>query len=214
MTDTKIAIAVGLLVLVSIGGVFTFQGLSKDEPSAGSVREAVVRADSHHLSTAEDGKVTLVEFLDFECEACGAAYPLVEQLREKYEGRVTFVARYFPVPSHRNAENAAHAVEAAARQGEFEEMYQRMFETQREWGEARETKLDVFVGFAEDLGLDMDQFMRDFNDPRTIERITADKDAALQLGVQGTPTLFINEQLVQLESLDQLKADIEAALAA
>jgi protein-disulfide isomerase len=105
-------------------------------------------------------------------------------------------------------------VEAAAKQGELEAMYKRMLETQREWGEARESKFEVFVGFAEDLDLDMEQFMNDFNDPETAARITADKEAGLQLGVRGTPTLFINEQMVQLESLDQLRAEFDAALAA
>ena len=174
----------------------------------------MVTESMHRLSTAEDGKVTLVEFLDFECEACGALYPHLEQLREEYEGRVTFAIRYFPNDGHFNAMIAAQAVEAASKQGKLEAMYKRMFETQKEWGEARESKLEVFVGFAKDLGLDMDQFMRDLNSPQTIERITADKEAALQLGVQGTPTLFINEQMMQLESLEQLKTDIEAALAA
>ena len=183
-------------------------------PEASETAPPVVTADMHKLSTAEDGKVTLVEFLDFECESCGALYPHLEQLREEYEGRVTFAIRYFPNDGHANAMIAAQAVEAASKQGKLVEMYQRMFETQREWGEARESKREVFVGFAEDLGLDMDQFMRDIDDPQTVERITADKDAGLQLGVRGTPTLFINEQMIQLQSLEQLKADIEAALAA
>src|ERR1700754_1769165 len=73
--------------------------------------DVLVRPDSHRLSTATDGKVTFVEFLDFECEACRAAFPAVEQLRQEYQGRVTFVLRYFPIPSHSNAENAALAVE-------------------------------------------------------------------------------------------------------
>ena len=127
---------------------------------------------------------------------------------------VTFAIRYFPNDGHFNAMIAAQAVEAASKQGKLVEMYQRMFETQREWGEARESKRDVFVGFAKDLGLDMDRFERDLDDPATVERITSDKAVGLALGVTGTPTIFINEQMLQLESLEQLKADIEGALAA
>lgn len=174
----------------------------------------VMTADTHKLSTAADGKVTLVEFLDFECEACGALYPALEQLRERYDGRVTFAIRYFPNDGHFNAMLAAQVVEAAAQQGKVEEMYKRMFETQKEWGEAQETKRELFFGFAEELGLDMEQFERDVDDPATVARIQADKEAGLALGVQGTPTLFLNDELLQLESLDQLQADIEAALAA
>ncbi|WP_342771407.1 DsbA family protein [Georgenia muralis] len=127
-------IAVALaVVLVGRSGSDQTAGGKSDE----LVAAPVVRENSHRLSTASDGRVTLVEFLDFECEACGAAYPFVEQLREDYAGRVTFVARYFPIASHANAENAALAVEAAAQQGKFEAMYQRMYETQAEWGSSR-----------------------------------------------------------------------------
>ena len=77
---------------------------------------------------------SLVEFLDFECESCRAAYPVVEDLRTKYAGKVDFVVRYFPIPSHANAVNAAVAVEAAAQQGKFEDMYKRMYDTQTDVG--------------------------------------------------------------------------------
>lgn len=65
----------------------------------------------------------LVEFLDFECESCGALFPIVEQLRSDYAGEITYVVRYFPLPGHVNSMNAAVAAEAAAQQGEFEAMY-------------------------------------------------------------------------------------------
>ncbi len=174
----------------------------------------VVQPDTHKLSTASDGKVTLVEFLDFECESCGAVFPVLEELRKEYDGKVTFAIRYFPNDGHFNAMIAAQVVEAASKQGKLEAMYKRMFETQKEWGEARESKRDVFFGFAKELGLDMEQFERDVDDPATIARVQADKDAGLALGVGGTPTLFLNDQMLQLESLDAIVADIEAALAA
>lgn len=88
--------------------------------------------------------VTLVEFLDFACEAYGAAYPFIEQLREQYDGEVTFAVRYFPLPSHKNANNAAYAVESAARQGKFEQMYKRPYDTQIEWGASQDSKAALF----------------------------------------------------------------------
>ncbi|ALG08645.1 DsbA family protein [Kibdelosporangium phytohabitans] len=124
---TIVAVAVlvvGLLLLVNRPG----------DPIAARQRDGapaaeLVRPDSHRLSPAPDGKGTVVEFLDLECEACGAAFPGVEQLCAEYSGKVTFIVRYFPIPipipipSHRNAELAARAVEAAARQGKLEPMY-------------------------------------------------------------------------------------------
>lgn len=211
-----------VLALVAVVAVLaiTIDSSAEEEREAAATAEPteaappVVADNTHKLSVAEDGKVTLVEFLDFECESCGAIYPAIEDLRQRYEGRVTFAIRYFPNEGHFNAMIAAQAVEAAAEQGQLEAMYKRMFETQSEWGEARESKREVFVGFAEDLGLDMDQFLADLDAPATIERVTFDRDAGLALGVGGTPTIFINDRMVELSSLDQLVAEIDAALAA
>uniref|UniRef100_UPI003704D468 DsbA family protein n=1 Tax=Vibrio cidicii TaxID=1763883 RepID=UPI003704D468 len=113
-----IVIALAFIVVIVIVLVGRAQSASKQDAAP-----AVVRADSRILQKAQTDKVTVVEFLDFECEACGAAYPVVEQLREQYKDRVTFIARYFPIPSHKNAMNAAMAAEAAGRQGKFTEMY-------------------------------------------------------------------------------------------
>lgn len=176
-------------------------------------REILVRQDSHRLSDAPEGGVTFVEFLDFECEACRAAYPAVEQLRTEYADRVTFVARYFPITSHANAENAAVAVEAAAQQGRFEAMYQRMFETQTEWGEQQVSKADVFRGFATDLGLDMNSYDEAVADPATLERVRRDRADGEAAGVQGTPTFFLDGVRIRPESLDELRSQLDLALA-
>ena len=216
--NLKISIAVVLAVVVGAGVLIAASGSSDDggsstvatEPSAAP--QSTVRSDTRKLSTAKDGKVTLVEFLDFECESCGALYPAMEQLRIDYDGRVTFAIRYFPVPSHTNAQIAAQAVEAAAKQGKLVPMYQRMFETQSEWGESQDSKKDVFVGYARDMGLDMDQFMRDLEDPATVERVRSDQEDGEALGVQGTPTLFLNDELLEFSSIDELRAKIDEAL--
>src|SRR5690606_3415411 len=143
--------AVAAFVLV-IGGVVAIAAVNsaRDASAEGSV---VLREDDRRLQTAEDGTVTLVEFLDLECEACGALFPIVEQVREKYADKVTFAVRYFP--THANSEAAAAAAEAAGEQGKFEEMYTTMFENQQEWAEQQTSQDDVIRGYAEELGLDM-----------------------------------------------------------
>jgi protein-disulfide isomerase len=157
--------------------------------------------------------VTVVEFLDLECEACRAAFPGVERLRTEYGDRVTFVLRYFPIPSHQNAELAARAVEAAARQGQLEPMYQMMYETQPEWGEQTVSKRDMFVEFATRLGLDAQRFERDLDDPATIDRVLSDRADGMELGVEGTPTFFINDGMFEgASTYDALKAGIEREL--
>lgn len=180
-----------------------------------SVAEAAAiaaRPDSHRLSDAADGRVTFVEFLDFECEACGAYYPYIEQLRTEYSDRVTFVVRYFPIASHFNAERAARAVEAAAQQGRFEDMYQRMYQTQQSWAEQQVPMDETFRGFAVDLGLDMTAWDAAYQDPATLDRINADVADGQTLGVQGTPTFFVNGARLQPRSYQDMTDALDAAL--
>ncbi|MEX1651781.1 thioredoxin domain-containing protein [Streptomyces pseudovenezuelae] len=174
-----------------------------------------VRDSSHRLTEPARSELTVVEFLDFECEACGAYYPVVERLREEYGDRVTFVARYFPMPGHRNGELAARTAEAAARQGKFEEMYSKLFTTQKEWGESQDWKQDVFRGYAKQLGLDMERFDADLADPRVAGRVQDDQRDGLGLDVQGTPTFFVDGAKIQPPgSYEEFKQLIEERLAA
>lgn len=177
-----------------------------------SVAGRLVRADSHRLGDAGTAKAVLVEFLDFECESCRAAYPVVEDLRTKYAGKVDFVVRYFPIPSHANAVNAAVAVEAAAQQGKFEDMYQRMYDTQDQWGEQQDSKAAVFRGFAQDLGLDLAAYDKAVADPATAARVEKDRQDGLALGVQGTPTFFLNGRQLEPTSVQDFEAQLDAAV--
>ncbi|MEV6171835.1 thioredoxin domain-containing protein [Streptomyces sp. NPDC051954] len=172
-----------------------------------------VRESSHRLTEPKKSELTIVEFLDFECEGCGAMYPVVEKLREEYGDRVTFVARYFPMPGHRNGELAARTAEAAARQGKFEEMYNKLFTTQKEWGESQDWKEDAFRGYANQLGLDMDRFDADLADPEVAGRVQDDQRDGLGLGVQGTPTFFVDGEMIRIpDSYEAFKALIDDRL--
>lgn len=220
MTTTR-RTTLGLLLAAALvlAGVL-WAGSGRDEagrpvaPDPSAASEYLVRADSHRLSPAPAGSVTLVEFLDLECESCRAVYPTVEELRAEYGDQVSFVARYFPLPSHTNSENAAVAVEAAAQQGAFEAMYGRMYETQPQWGESDSPLAGVFRGFAADLGLDVEAFDRAVADPATLRRVRADRDDGVALGVAGTPTFFLDGEPVELTSVEDLRSAVEGALAA
>lgn len=116
------------------------------------------------------------------------------------------------MPLHFNSEAASRAAEAAADQGKFEEMYDRLFQTQAQWGEQQTSTEDVFFGFAEDLGLDMERFREVYDDPATIERIRGDKEDGEALGVTGTPTFFLNGDMVDVSTFDELLQMIDDAL--
>ncbi|TQL47420.1 protein-disulfide isomerase [Homoserinimonas aerilata] len=201
-----------LVIVIIIAAIALTQNTSNDVQNSDEAFPSAIRKDTHRLTTAENEEVVVVEFLDFECESCGAAHPYVEDLRERYGDRVTFALRYFPLPGHFNSKNAAVAAEAAAQQGELEAMYNRLFSTQLEWGEASESHAPLFRTFAEDLGLDMDQYDEAVADPETLERVESDFNDGRQLGVESTPTFFVNDTKVELRSFEDLEAAIRAEL--
>lgn len=207
-------IVLALIVVIVVATVWITSAVNqanRAQPASTSYPPAIAD-DSHRLDDPAGSTVTVVEFLDFECEVCGAVHPSMERLRAEFGDRVTFAVRYFPIPAHQNSMNAAVAVEAAAQQGEFEAMYQRMFETQAQWGEQQDSKAEVFRGFASDLGLDLAAYDAAVADPETRERVQADFDAGRALGVQGTPTIFVNDRPIEIRSEADIRAAIEGAL--
>ncbi|MFD4439971.1 DsbA family protein [Nocardia sp. NPDC058519] len=207
-----LVLVVGAIVLAAARSDDRAQGAPAREAGSTGEPAAVVRPDSHRLSDPPGARVTLVEFLDFECEACGAMFPAMERLRAEYGDRVSFVVRYFPIPSHLNSGRAARAAEAAAQQGHFEKMYQRLFETQAEWGEKRVAQDTVFRNLAAEIGLDMAAFDIAYNDPRTAARVNSDFDEGLALGVAGTPSFFLNGEKITVSGSRDLAAALDAAV--
>lgn len=211
-TNVKVTLGVLAAALVVLVGVVVFN--QNDAPTSTAVSDQLVRTDSHRLSTAADGKTTVVEFLDFECESCLAAYPGVEKLRAEYGDRITYVVRYFPIASHPNAFNAAHAAEAAARQGKFEQMYKKLFDNQNAWGHNQQSQAAVFVGYARELGLDLTRYSTDVASAEVAARVKADATDGEKAGVQGTPTFFINgKKYTDQPTYNGLKAAIDTTLA-
>ncbi|APH45838.1 disulfide bond formation protein DsbA [Microbacterium sp. 1.5R] len=213
-TPVKVAlITVAAAIVLAIVGVAYALSQRPAEPlSPEGEKRQTVRTDSHVLDDGGPDAVTVVEFLDFECEACGAFYPIVEDLREKYSGEITYVVRYFPLPGHINSTQAALATEAAAQQDRFEDMYHRLFETQAQWGEKSEETPEVFRGIAAELGLDMAAYDAAITDPATLDRVQADRSDGERLGVRSTPSFFIDGKPVVLEAWGDLEAALEKAV--
>ena len=224
--NTKISAVLVALFAILVVVIATQAGGDEDESTTvpdtsaqttaeenGDSQASVVASDPRRLGKPGSSGATFTEFLDFECEACGAAFPVIEQLREQYAGEVTFNLRYFPLEAHANSRNAAIAVEAAAQQGELEAMYEKMFETQSSWGEQQESQADLFRQFAEELGLDMKAYDAAVADPETEARVERDVQAGLELGVESTPTFFIDEERIEPRSVEDLQRQLDAAVA-
>ncbi|MDQ5944178.1 MAG: hypothetical protein QG658_245 [Patescibacteria group bacterium] len=162
---------------------------------------------------ADDAKVVLSEFADFQCPACKAFEPTLAEILAENEGKVRLVFKHFPLyPSpHKNALVSAYASEAAGKQGKFWEMHDKLYETQDDWAEASDPK-DKFVEYARELGLNTDDFSRDLNAEAGKDVIDRDKAFGTELKLSGTPTIFVNGEEFDLRSgggAEGLKAKVK-----
>ena len=221
-----IAVAAPILLVVTVAAWLGGQGLlgprygdpggtptDTAPPPAGSNAAPGLAAPDSPTIAAPGAAVTIVEFLDFECEACGAAFPIVKRILAEYEGQVTYVVRDFP--NHNNSVLAASAAYAAGEQGKYWQMYDLLFGRQTSWAERQESQANVFLGFAQELGLDMTRFRKDLESGKYVDRIRRDFEAARTLGVDATPTFFINgEKFVGVLPYEEMKRRIDDALGA
>ncbi|MDX6491371.1 MAG: hypothetical protein QOD43_1616 [Gaiellaceae bacterium] len=140
-----------------------------------------------HVQGPADAAVTLVEYGDYECPYCGAAYPIVKEVQARMGDRLRFVFRNFPITtSHPHAEQAAESAEAAAAQERFWEMHDVLYENQRHLGD------DHLLGYAEQLGLDVERFGKELAEHVHAPRVREDFMSGVRSGVNGTPTFYIN----------------------
>jgi protein-disulfide isomerase len=140
-----------------------------------------------HISGPIDAPVTLVEYGDYECPYCGAAYSIVKRVQKKMGDQLCFVFRNFPLTeSHPYALHAAQAAEAAGLQSKFWEMHDLLFENQETLDD------ESLLTFAAALKLDLNKWRRDFSSDEVATRIEQDFSSGVRSGVNGTPTFFIN----------------------
>ncbi len=150
--------------------------------------------------------VTIVEFTDFECPSCGAFQPVMEEVMKEYGDRVKLVVRDFPLGQHQHAMKAAEAAEAAREQGRYWEYITLLFQNQKA------LEVENLKEYASQLGLDRAKFDEALDSGRFKEKIQRDVQDGTRLGVNSTPSVFINGRLVREKSLENLKAALEAAL--
>lgn len=158
---------------------------------------------------SEAAKLTLTEYSDYQCPACAYFHPIVDSLKKTYGNDLEVVYKDFPLNSHQFAALAARAAEAAKNQGKFLEMHNKLFENQQQWssGDAESR----FVGYAKEIGLDIEQFKQDLNAAETQKAVMEEKQEGVQMGVDSTPTFFINGEKLQQNppSYEDFKALID-----
>ncbi|WP_424186663.1 DsbA family protein [Actinokineospora sp. G85] len=221
LTAVVVVVAVAVIAAVLLAG--------RPDTAGGSSNETLRPPGSHTLSQVAGDKVTVVEFLDFQCPACASFYTnITKKLEQDYAGRITFVPRHFPLQSHPLAVPAALAAEAAGKQGKYAQMYHALYDEYASWAlteDGKSTSGDLpraaaqFDRFATAAGLDLARFRVDMAAPEV--RAIVDQGIAdgRELGVDSTPTFFVNGEKFQprggtaAEIDRELRAEIDAGIA-
>jgi protein-disulfide isomerase len=188
---TVLIIAVAVFALTKPAPVWTKEDLV--------TKTAYVKGDAN-------AKTYLVEFSDFQCPACLAVKPYLDNVLKTYGDKIQFVYRNFPLDQHPMAKPAAQAAEAAGLQGKYWEMYTLLFNNQANLSEAQ------FPELAKILGLDLEKFSADMKSSAIADKIQADIADGTRFGVNATPTFFLNGKKLELASFDDLATAVEQAV--
>ena len=184
---------------------------SQSPAPAPVANRGVPGAEPAHVLGPATAPAHIEEFGDFECPPCAMFHPILEEMHKEFGDRLRITFREFPlVPTHQHALAAASAAEAAGMQGKFWEMHDLLYERQKDWKKEFNVR-PIFEGYAKEIGIDVTRYQRDVASDGVANRITRDGVRGRSLGVQGTPTVFLNGREVPFESLqpEQLRVLIQ-----
>lgn len=203
-SETKMFMGIMGVTLVLIIGVAVLLS-NKSQPKP--VDSATLVNQTSQVLGVVDAKVTIVEFSDFECPACKAAQPALDEILNKYKDKVRFVYREFPLTQHTLALGAAQAAEAAGLQGKFWEMHRVLFT------KSPELSKDNLIKYAMELNLDAAKFAADMDSEIVRNRIQQDLTDGNKTGLKVTPTFFINgTKFDGALSVDEFSREIDSRL--
>ncbi len=196
----------GLAIVGMLYGLAKLGTQTAPNPGAGTALNTAV-TNSDRTKGGPEAPHTLVEYSDFQCPACKAYQPMIQQLVKENPDKVRLVYRHYPLRSiHPNAQAAAEAAEAANKQGKFWEMHDMLFNTQNDWSSLRSPK-SKFEEYARSLGLNTEQFKADMSSKEVSTKIDADYQSGTQSGVKGTPTFFLDGKMITSpQSYEEFKA--------
>jgi protein-disulfide isomerase len=209
-----------VIVVLIFVGIFAF---NNNGSSGGSNSSSNAKPSQHIEGKGQDG-VTLVEYGDYQCPYCGQYYPVVKQVVAQYSNQITFQFRNFPLVSlHPNAFAGARAAEAASLQGQFWQMHDLLYDQNDIYYQTNGAEstwigttnpLTYFDQYAQQLGLNVAEFNKDFSSDQVNGTINADMAAGTKLGIDGTPTFFLDGKQISVgESATQFETLINAAIA-
>jgi protein-disulfide isomerase len=215
MRITKEAIILSAISIIFIFGMgYLIWHSSGIKPAAVVSDLSLLSKTDSHMTGKPTAKVTLVEFGDYQCPACGIAYPMIKQVTDAYASNpnFNFVFRNFPLPQHPNAPEAAEAAEAAGAQGKYWQMHDMLYSSQSEWVDLADPTA-MFAVYATKLSLDVPKFTTEIKSKKYDAVISSDQSDGTKAGVDATPTLYVNGTKLNGYSAAMIKTAIDAALA-
>jgi protein-disulfide isomerase len=203
--------AIIAVVLIIFGGILLFKDSKANAPSNG--KSSSVQPTKHTEGEGKTG-VVLIEYGDYQCPFCGQYYPIVKEVQQKYNEQITFQFRNLPLLQiHQNAFAAARAAEAASLQNKFWEMHDKLYTTQEAWSTSG-NPLSIFTQYATQIGLNTDQFKKDFASSAVNDAINADLKEFGKTGQElSTPTFFLDGKKISPKSVDEFSKFIDARIA-
>lgn len=196
-SETKMLLGIGgATVALIIGAVILFS-----RPATPVTTDQLIPKGANTKGDVK-AKTTLVEFSDFQCPACKAYQPVIDDILKTNGAQIFFVYRNFPLPQHTFGEAAAEAAEAAGKQGKYWEMHDLLFTRQEEMADT------LWIELAKELKLDEGQFTTDMKSQAVKDKIANDKADGAALGINSTPTFFLNGIKMPPMNLDEFKQKV------
>lgn len=189
-----------IILLVGLVYVSSKDKVDVSKVDASKIQSAATQSGgiADHVFGKKDSKVVFIEYGDFQCPGCGSAYPTIKNVTEKYKDQVAFIFRNFPLTSlHPNAKAAAAAAEAAGLQGKYWEMHNTLYANQSSWENLDSNqRVNFFADYAKTLGLNVTKFKEDMASTKVTQKINFDIAVGKKIGVNATPTLYLNGKAV------------------
>lgn len=200
---------IGVIILIFVGIIIVNNNKSDSGSKSSSTNP------THHVEGKNKKNVTLLEYGDYQCPACGSYYPIVKQVIAKYSDDIQFQFRNLPLTQlHQHAFVGARAAEAAAMQNKFWEMHDMLYENQDVWSQSSDPA-SYFNKYAAELGMDTTQFKKDYASSKVNDLINADVAAFKKTGAaEATPTFFLDGKKIETTaSVDSFAKQIDAEIA-
>jgi protein-disulfide isomerase len=229
-SNSPLLIIVGVLVVAALGGWYYYTSKASS-PASRSNTATNTAANKPKISTipagappgaqppnqsgSQSASVRIEEFADFQCSSCAQVNPIFNEIKSTYGAKIHFVFRHFPLPNHAKSYDAAVASEAAGMQNRFWDMQHQLLSNQQAWTNSPSHK-EIWKAYAEKIGLDVAKWETDMLGIGAKSRVDADLTRAKAIGVNSTPTLYINGALVpytEINDAQKLKGIIDAELA-